>query len=53
MDEQVVATTIDPDLTLRIAQIVQSHYSRDLHHYYKKLSTIYNIITLRWYCITC
>ena len=35
MDIQVFVTSIGPDLTLWIVQIVQNYYSRDLHHYYK------------------
>ena len=31
----MVATTIGPDLTLQIDQIMQNHYSCDLHDYYE------------------
>ena len=35
MDVQVVATTTGTDLTLWIEQIVQNHFSHDLHYYYE------------------
>ena len=35
MDIQGVATTRYHDLSLRVGQIIPSHYSYDLHHYYE------------------
>ena len=35
MDVQVVVSIIGPALNLLIKQIIQNHYSFDLHHYYE------------------
>ena len=32
---QVIATTFGPGLTLQIAQVIQTHCSHNLHHYYE------------------
>ena len=41
MNVQVVATTIGPDLTLWIGQIIQGYYSHDLYHYYETMINCY------------